>query len=120
MADNRPLPSMQRLLPEIVPSLFEVVRLDPLSPLYQAGNWLDPKIQHTLLHDAAKRTGCAITRYGEHRLSRTRHHSATAPETYALFIEARIPEGVMLFAPFAGVASGEGDRLRIDSNGCRC
>jgi 4-aminobutyrate aminotransferase-like enzyme/Ser/Thr protein kinase RdoA (MazF antagonist) len=114
MAESRPMPALQRLIPEIVPSLFTIVRLDPLSPHFESGNWLEPDIDATLLHEAAKRTGCAITRYGEHRLSRTLHHSATAPTTYALHVEARLPEGVLLFAPFAGVAHGEGNRLRID------
>lgn len=114
MAENKPLPAMQRLIPEIVPTLFEIVRLDPLGPHFQSGNWLEPDIDATLLQEAARRTGCAITRYGEYRLSRTLHHSATAPTSYALHIEARLPEGVMLFAPFAGVAQGEGNRLRID------
>lgn len=115
MADDRALPAMQRLLPEIIPSLFEIVDFGPLSPLFQAGNWLAPEIEQTLLHAAARRTGFAVSRYDEHRLSRTQHHSAHAPQTFALHIEARIPEGVMLFAPFAGVAFGEGTNLRIES-----
>jgi 4-aminobutyrate aminotransferase-like enzyme/Ser/Thr protein kinase RdoA (MazF antagonist) len=113
MAEDRPMPPLQPLVPEIVPSLFEVVRLDPLSSHFKSGNWLEPDIDATLLDNAASRTGCAVTRYGEYRLSRTLHRSATPPTTYALCIEARLPESVMLFSPFAGAAWGEGKSLRI-------
>ncbi|MDB5524209.1 MAG: aminotransferase class-III family protein, partial [Rhizobium sp.] len=114
MAEDRWLPHIQGLLPEIAPSALRVVRLDPLSPLFAAGNWLQPDIEQKLLAEAAAPTGCAMTRYGEYRLSRTRHHSAHAPETYALHIEARVPAGTLLVAPLAGVASGDQNTLRID------
>jgi 4-aminobutyrate aminotransferase-like enzyme/Ser/Thr protein kinase RdoA (MazF antagonist) len=114
MAGPRPLPPVLRLVPEVNPSALHVLRLDPLSPLLEAGNWLEADIERKLLARAAHQTACAITRYGEHRLTRTRHHAASAPATYALAIEARLPEGALLFAPFAGVAFGEDRSLRID------
>ncbi|MDR6759652.1 4-aminobutyrate aminotransferase-like enzyme/Ser/Thr protein kinase RdoA (MazF antagonist) [Mycoplana sp. BE70] len=112
----RPLPTMQRLLPDIAPASFRTVRLDPLSPLFEGGNWTDEGIEQKLLRQAAAETGAAITRYSEFRLSRTRHHSAVAPETFALCVEAQVPAGSRLVAPFAGVASSDENRLRIDGD----
>ncbi|MBB3979790.1 4-aminobutyrate aminotransferase-like enzyme/Ser/Thr protein kinase RdoA (MazF antagonist) [Rhizobium azooxidifex] len=115
-AAARPVPAMQRLLPDIAPPSFRTVNLDTLSPLFESGNWVDEGIERKLLQEAAAETGAAITRYGEFRLSRTRHHAATAPETHALCIEAQVPAGSRLVAPFAGVVSGENGALRIDGD----
>lgn len=115
-AAARPLPAMQRLLPDIAPPSFRTVRLDTLSPLFESGNWADESIEQKLLQAVAAETGAAITRYGEFRLSRTRHHAAAAPETHALCIEAQVPAGSRLAAPFAGVISGEAGGLRIDGD----
>ena len=114
MAKAAPSAQIQRLFPEIVPSLFEAVRLDGLSPHFENGNWLEPGIDRKLLGEASKRSGFAVTRYGEHRLSRTIHHSPVAPATFALALEARAPAGMILSAPFAGVAQATANGLRID------
>jgi 4-aminobutyrate aminotransferase-like enzyme/Ser/Thr protein kinase RdoA (MazF antagonist) len=114
MADDRPLPTMQRLLPDIAPASFRIARFDPVSPLLAGGNWSALGIEQTLLAEVAGETGCAIARYGEYRLTRTRHHSASASDTFALHIEAHVPAGSILAAPFAGIASGQGNALRID------
>ncbi|PTM93485.1 aminotransferase [Mycoplana dimorpha] len=113
-ADDRPLPAMEPLLPDVAPKSFRPVRLDALSPLFEGGNWSDEGIEVRLLREAAAETGAAISRYGEYRLSRTRHHSATAPETFALCIEAQVPAGSRVVAPFAGIVSMEDGGMRID------
>ncbi|MFD1326340.1 aminotransferase [Mycoplana ramosa] len=115
-ADDRQLPAMQPILPEVSPLSFRTVRLDTLSPLFVGGNWADEGIEQRVLKEAAAETGAAISRYGEYRLSRTRHHAATAPETFALCIEAQVPAGSRVVAPFAGVVSVEAGSLRIDGD----
>jgi 4-aminobutyrate aminotransferase-like enzyme len=115
-AGPRPLPAMRRLLPNIEPVSFRTVRLDTLSPLFESGNWLDEGIEQKLLQEGAAATGAAITRYGEFRLPRARHHAATAAETHALCIEVQVPAGSRLVAPFAGVVSGQSGHLRVDGD----
>lgn len=112
----RPLPPMRPLLPNVQSLSFRPVRLDTLSPHFESGNWADAGIEQRLLREAAAETGAAITRYGEYRLTRTLHHSAAAPETFALFIEAQVPARSRLEAPFAGVVSCNDGGLRLDGD----
>lgn len=116
-ASEAKLPTLSRLVPEIAPETIRVVPLDLLSDRLTDGNWLEQGIEDRLLEEAAGEGEAALFRYGEYRLTRTRHHSAVAPETYALHIDVHLPEGTSVHAPFAGVAAGEGHSLRLDGDG---
>jgi 4-aminobutyrate aminotransferase-like enzyme/Ser/Thr protein kinase RdoA (MazF antagonist) len=111
MSEPPATPELGRLLPDIDPARFSIVRMDTRGPRMDRGNWLDADVERRLLEDAAGASGAAISRYGEFRLTRTRHHGARAPETCALFVAAMVPPGTSLAAPFVGMLSDAGDRL---------
>ncbi|WP_421505682.1 aminotransferase [Brucella pseudogrignonensis] len=71
---------------------------------FVAGNWNSSNIEQQILFDAARKTGCSLTRYGEYRLTRTRVNSRTEPESFALHIAVCLPAGTEIVAPFDGSA----------------
>lgn len=97
-----PMPKVSPLLDQPDPSALTVLRLDPLSDVYRSGNWLEAGIDRRLLTEAAAKTGVAVTRYGERRLSRAMHHAPQAPASTALIVELAAPIGLRLQAPFDG------------------
>ncbi|MGY2293403.1 aminotransferase [Pseudomonas sp. SDO528_S397] len=90
------------LLPGLVGREFALIDLGVLSPHLQAGNWEQAGIDQRLLQEAAAVHGLAASRYGQYRLSRTRPDSAEEPDTFALHVELRVPQGTAVQAPFAG------------------
>ncbi|WP_085656675.1 aminotransferase [Pseudomonas sp. B11(2017)] len=103
------------LLPGLVGREFALIDLGVLSPHFEAGNWEQAGIDQRLLDEAAAVHGLAASRYGQYRLSRTRPDSADEPDTFPLHVELRVPEGLALEAPFAGVLHLAADgSLRLD------
>lgn len=97
------------LLPGLVGREFALIDLGVLSPHFEAGNWEQDGIDQRLLTEAAAAHGLAASRYGQYRLSRTRPDSAVEPDTFALHVELRVPEGTTVAAPFAGVLHAAAD-----------
>ncbi|AIG04264.1 phosphotransferase family/aminotransferase, class III [Pseudomonas fluorescens] len=90
------------LLPGLEGREFALIDLGVLSPHFEAGNWETPGIDQQLLQQAAAVHGLAASRYGQYRLSRTRTDCAGEPDTFALHVELRAPQGTAVQAPFAG------------------
>jgi len=104
------------LLPSLVGREFALIDLGVLSPHFEAGNWEQPGIDQRLLEEAAALHGLAASRYGQYRLSRTRPDSASEPDTFALHVELRVPNGTPVESPFAGVAQRTAEGvLHLDS-----
>ena len=97
------------LLPGLVGREFALIDLGVLSPHFEAGNWEQDGIDQRLLTEAAAAHGLAASRYGQYRLSRTRPNSAVEPDTFALHVELRVPDGTTVAAPFAGVLHAAAD-----------
>jgi 4-aminobutyrate aminotransferase-like enzyme/Ser/Thr protein kinase RdoA (MazF antagonist) len=110
------LPQVHRLLPDIDPARINIVPLDPLSPHFDQGNWHEPGIDLRLLHESAGKAGVALARYGEYRLSQTRHHSDIPSATRALFIELALPPATRISVPFSGTVELVGEKLRLVSH----
>lgn len=103
------------LLPGLVGREFALIDLGVLSPHFEAGNWEQEGIDQRLLNEAAAAHGLAASRYGQYRLSRTRPDSAVEPETFALHVELRVPNGTVVESPFAGVLHQVADgALQLD------
>jgi 4-aminobutyrate aminotransferase-like enzyme/Ser/Thr protein kinase RdoA (MazF antagonist) len=108
--------SFAPLLPGLVGREFALIDLGVLSPHFEAGNWEQAGIDQQLLQDAAAIHGLAASRYGQYRLSRTRPDSAGEPDTFALHVELRVPQGTVVEAPFAGtLRSAAGGGLCVHS-----
>jgi 4-aminobutyrate aminotransferase-like enzyme/Ser/Thr protein kinase RdoA (MazF antagonist) len=118
MKKAQTLPSMHRLMPDVDPATIRIVPLDPLSPHFKNGNWAEPRIDQRLLDLGARETGIALARYGEYRLSQTRHHSEAPSPTQALFIEMTLPAHTRLAAPFSGTVEFRDDELRLVAHDC--
>ncbi len=107
-----------RLLPSV--DALDVVDLSVLSPDLHSGRFLEPGIERALLASAARRTGAAVTRWSEARLTRTQLDSPHAPATYALGVDLHVPAGTSVSAPWDGVvASVDGSTLTLDSTAGR-
>ncbi|MDX6350432.1 MAG: hypothetical protein QOF84_5222 [Streptomyces sp.] len=92
------------LLPGLAGDQATVLDLSPLSPDLSDGSWLAPGTEGRLV---AARPGTAIARHGEARLTRTRLHSADAPDTVALGMDVFCAPGTAVAAPFAGVVRSD-------------
>lgn len=73
------------------------------------GAWLHSDAEAQLLDTIAAREGHALTRFGEHRLSRATIDRSAASATLALSVSLRVPAGAIVSAPFAGRLERSGD-----------
>ncbi|WP_244907024.1 aminotransferase [Rathayibacter caricis] len=98
------------LAPAITPALpidAAVLDLSPESALLDAGRWLEPDVEETLIAEALRDSPAAVLRHGERRLTRARPHSAHEPETVALHVAVHLAEPAVAVAPFdAEVVAG--------------
>ena len=113
MAEAPSEPWIGRLLPEVEPQSFGLTDLSVTSEDFVGDNWQDQEIDWKLLAKAAADTGAASTRYGEHRLSYTKLHSAREPSTFALHVDICLPAGTRAAAPFAGTIKRDGQHLLL-------
>ncbi|WP_117194509.1 aminotransferase class III-fold pyridoxal phosphate-dependent enzyme [Rhizobium terrae] len=107
----KPLPEINRLVPDLDPDTIRLVDLSVTSPLLYGGNWTDPENDWRMLARIASETGRAATRYGEYRLSKSVADPHRTPESFALHIDACVPAGSAAVAPFAGTLRSTGPRL---------
>jgi 4-aminobutyrate aminotransferase-like enzyme/Ser/Thr protein kinase RdoA (MazF antagonist) len=91
-----------------------VIDLSVTSDALHSGRFLQPTVELDLLHEAARATGAASTRYAEARLTRTSLDSAYAPATFALGVDLVLPAGTELRAPWAGAATADDGVLHLD------
>lgn len=77
--------------------------LSVFSDELDAGRWLETGIEDRLAAGDP-----AVARYGEYRLTRARLHAERPVPTLALGVEAWLPEGTTVTAPWDGEASADG------------
>ncbi|MBB4066386.1 aminotransferase [Gellertiella hungarica] len=104
------LPEMGPLLPGIQPEAVRFADFTVTSRGLVRDNWASPQTELKLLEQAARETGIAIARYGEHRLTRTELLSPREPESVALHLAICLPAGFQAAAPFAGRIERDGQR----------
>ena len=102
--DSRHSAVSKSIIPSIDLSNATQVDLSIDNPDFVAGNWNASDIESQILLKAAQSTGSSLTRYGEHRLTRTQINSRTEPESFALHIAVCTPAGTEVVAPFEGRA----------------
>lgn len=90
------------LLPNLDPSRVVLVNLDSQSAVFDGEPLPSPEGEDQILRQATAGETIALTRYGEHRLTRTILRSPTPAETFALHIELRLQADMIVAAPFAG------------------
>ncbi len=101
------------LLPDV--GFVAALDLSTTSDSLHAGHFLDAGAEDHLLASAAALAGCAGTRWGEARLTRTVPLSAEEPATVALGVDLAVPEGTRVTAPWdVTVASADGDAVVVD------
>ncbi|MDJ0376627.1 aminotransferase [Cryobacterium sp. PH31-L1] len=92
-----------------------IIDLSVTSAAFDAGVWLEPGIDGRVAADAVDRSGHAVTRYGEYRLSQTRIDTAEESVTLALGIEMYLPVGSPVTAPIDGtVVVVDADTVRLE------
>jgi 4-aminobutyrate aminotransferase-like enzyme len=92
----------------LIPGLPERNRLVDLSVTSEhldAAGFLDVACESRVLASAAAAGGAAITRYGEHRLTRARVRSDREQETFALCVELVIDTGGSIESPWAATVA---------------
>lgn len=109
------LAPMGPLLPGIQAEAVRFVDFSLLSRSLVADDWADPRTEVRLLEQAARETGIAVARFGEHRLTRTELLSPGEPQTVALHIAVCLPAGFQAAAPFAGRIERDGARTYLSS-----
>ena len=67
-----------------------------------AGAWLEPGTEASVLARVCREHGHALTRYAEHRLTRASVDRDAPSATLALAVTLEVPGGVEVTAPFAG------------------
>ncbi|MFF1876019.1 hypothetical protein ACFVXD_45045, partial [Kitasatospora herbaricolor] len=72
------------------------------------GAWLHPDAEARVLDAIAAGEGHALTRFGEHRLSRATLDRSAPSATLALSVTLRVPAGATVSAPFAGLLERSG------------
>ncbi len=101
------------LLPGIQADALRFADFSVLSRSLVEDNWAEPQTELRVLEHAARETGIAIARYGEHRLTRTQLLSAAEPESVALHLAVCLPAGFQATAPFAGRIELDGGRTML-------
>ncbi|WP_105034341.1 aminotransferase [Cryobacterium aureum] len=92
-----------------------IIDLSVTSAAFDAGVWLEPGIDARVAADTAARSGHAVTRYGEYRLSQTRIDTAEESVTLTLAIEVYLPAGSPVTAPIDGtVTVVDVDTVRLE------
>ena len=92
-----------------------IIDLSVTSAAFDAGIWLEPGIDGRVAADAAARSGHAVTRYGEYRLSQTRIDTAEESVTLALGVEMYLPAGSPVAAPIDGtIVVVDADTVRLE------
>jgi 4-aminobutyrate aminotransferase-like enzyme/Ser/Thr protein kinase RdoA (MazF antagonist) len=105
------------LFPDLARSAPRVVDLSVTSEALDHGRFLEPDCEQALLARAAV-DGVAITRYGEHRLTRTQLRSDQEQETFALCVELVSQTDQAVEAPWpATVISAVGSELALTHDG---
>jgi 4-aminobutyrate aminotransferase-like enzyme/Ser/Thr protein kinase RdoA (MazF antagonist) len=105
------------LLPALARSAPRIVDLSVTSEALDHAWFLEPDSEQTLLAPSAL-DGVAITRYGEHRLTRTRLRSDREHETFALCIELISTTDQAVEAPWpATVISAGESHLELEHDG---
>lgn len=107
------VPVMGPLLPGIQPDALRFADFTVLSRSLVADNFADPQTEIRVLEQAARETGIAVARFGEHRLTRTELLSAREPESVALHLAVCLPAGFQAAAPFAGRVERDGARTLL-------
>lgn len=102
---------LYHLVPTLTTQGYDVVRLDPQSPLLHRGVWREPAIEATLAGASTVAGRFAVFAYGEHRLTRSVEPGRDEPVNAALVTEVWVPaSGATLAAPMPGIASMGEDR----------
>jgi 4-aminobutyrate aminotransferase-like enzyme/Ser/Thr protein kinase RdoA (MazF antagonist) len=83
----------------------QLVDLSVTSELLDDGRFLDAACEHRLLASAADTGTVAVTRYGEHRLTRSRVRSDREEETFALCVELVSATDRSIEAPWDAVVA---------------
>lgn len=84
----------------------EVVDLSVLSDEFEAGSWLEPGEEARILQRRAAPGRPAVTRWGEHRLTRTRPLAPRGTAaTFAVGVDLAVADDTALIAPFDGTLS---------------
>ncbi|NQX11871.1 aminotransferase [Microbacteriaceae bacterium VKM Ac-2855] len=110
-----PLHGSTRML--VVDSAPAQLDLGCSSRVLRDGAWLREPIalERRLLAKAAAANGCAVTRFGESRLTRSAVHRSGEPINTALGVEVHFAEGGHpLYAPFAATAHRRDDLVILD------
>ncbi|HEY8589165.1 MAG TPA: aminotransferase [Naasia sp.] len=96
----------------LLPGLGEAVTVDLSVPsrALGAGLWLSPDADTQIVAAARADGRAALTRWGEHRLTRSRLRSAEAPATLTLGVEVHVSAG-QVTAPVGGTVRHAGDAL---------
>lgn len=122
---GRPLPPASiPLLPGLAGDIT-MLDLSVTSDELHAANWQDDSAEATLVADAlASGAAAVLTRYGEHRLTRTRvdgpHNLGVGTATLALGVEVHLPEAMAVQAPFSGTVTQDSDEgLTLTIEGVR-
>ncbi|MCU1571551.1 MAG: dgdA [Naasia sp.] len=105
------VPLVHGLAPE------SVLDLSVTSRALRAGAWLEPDAERVVAAGLVRGTGSAVTRWGEHRLTRTGLRTAGDQATLALGVELFLPAGTPVRAPVDGTVRVDGDAVLLAAEG---